>query len=90
MRDTEDGFLIAEKDLELRGSGDLLGTRQSGDLSFRLADLTVHAELLAVARDDARLIIEKDPELQGERGKALRTLLYLFQQDQAIRYMRAG
>jgi ATP-dependent DNA helicase RecG len=90
MRDTEDGFLIAEKDLELRGSGDLLGTRQSGDLSFRLADLATHAELLAAARDDARLIIEKDPELQGERGSALRTLLYLFQQDQAIRYMRSG
>ncbi len=90
MRDTEDGFLIAEKDLELRGSGDILGTRQSGDLDLRLAELPVHAELLAAARDDARLIIEKDPELQTERGQALRTLLYLFEKDQSIRYLRSG
>jgi ATP-dependent DNA helicase RecG len=90
MRDTEDGFLIAEKDLQLRGAGDLLGTRQSGDVRFRLADLSAHVELLAAASDDARLIIDKDPELQSERGQALRTLLYMFEQDQAIRYMRSG
>ncbi len=90
MRETEDGFLIAEKDLELRGAGDILGTRQSGELSFRLADLTVHAALLAAARDDARLIIEKDPELKTSRGEALRTLLYLFERDQAIQYLRSG
>ncbi len=90
MRETEDGFLIAEKDLELRGGGDILGVKQSGLPRFKLADLTVHAELLAAARDDARLIIERDPELEGERGKALKTLLYLFERDQAIQYLRSG
>jgi ATP-dependent DNA helicase RecG len=90
MRATEDGFLIAEKDLELRGSGDILGTRQSGDTIFRLADLTAHADLLAAARDDSRLILEKDAELQTERGQALRTLLYLFERDQAIQFLRSG
>ncbi|WP_435642100.1 ATP-dependent DNA helicase RecG [Micavibrio aeruginosavorus] len=90
MRDTEDGFLIAEKDLELRGSGDILGTKQSGLPTFRLADLSAHAELLATARDDARLIIDKDPDLKGPRGNALRHLLYLFERDQAIQYLRSG
>lgn len=90
MRDTEDGFLIAEKDLELRGSGDILGTRQSGELQFRLADLSAHSELLAAARDDARLIVARDPELQGERGQNLRILLYLFERDRSIRYLRSG
>ncbi len=90
MRDTEDGFIIAEKDLELRGAGEILGTRQSGLPVFRLAELPAHAELLAAARDDARLIMDKDPDLSGERGKALRTLLYLFERDQAIQYLRSG
>ncbi len=90
MRETEDGFLIAEKDLKLRGGGDILGVKQSGLPQFRLADLNVHGELLAAARDDARLIIEKDPELKSERGKALTTLLYLFERDQAIQYLRSG
>ena len=90
MRDTEDGFIIAEKDLQLRGGGDILGVKQSGLPAFRLADLSVHGELLAAARDDARLIIDKDPELKSERGKALTTLLYLFERDQAIQYLRSG
>lgn len=90
MRETEDGFLIAEKDLELRGGGDILGVRQSGMPAFRLADMAAHGELLAAARDDARLIIEKDPELKTARGEALRTLLYLFERDQAIQYLRSG
>jgi ATP-dependent DNA helicase RecG len=90
MRETEDGFLIAEKDLQLRGGGDILGVKQSGLPQFRLADLNVHGTLLAAARDDARLIIEKDPELKSERGKALTTLLYLFERDQAIQYLRSG
>lgn len=90
MRETEDGFLIAEKDLQLRGSGDILGTKQSGLPAFRLADLAVHGDLLAAARDDARLIIEKDPDLQSERGKALRVMLYLFEQDQAIKNLQSG
>ncbi len=90
MRDTEDGFLIAEKDLELRGAGEILGTKQSGMPDFRVADITVHGELLAAARDDAKLIIDKDPDLKTERGEALRTLLYLFERDQAITYLRSG
>lgn len=90
MRETEDGFLISEKDLELRGSGDILGTKQSGLPPFRLADMTVHGNLLEIARDDATLLIEKDPDLTSERGKALRHLLYLFERDQAIQYLRSG
>ena len=90
MRQTEDGFLLAEKDLELRGGGDILGVKQSGLPRFKLADLTVHGELLKAARDDARLIIEQDPNLESERGKALKTLLYLFERDQAIQYLRSG
>lgn len=90
MRDTEDGFLIAESDLKLRGAGDILGTQQSGDLHFRLADLNAHADLLAAARDDARLIIDKDPDLKTGRGVNLRTLLYLFERDQAIQNLRSG
>ncbi|MBK8907766.1 MAG: ATP-dependent DNA helicase RecG [Rhodospirillales bacterium] len=90
MRETEDGFRIAEEDLRLRGAGELLGTRQSGMPSFRLADLDSHAELLVAARDDARLILNRDPELASERGRALRTLLYLFERDVAVRYLRSG
>jgi len=90
LRDTEDGFLIAEEDLRLRGAGDLLGTKQSGLPGFRLADLAEHAELLAAARDDARLITDRDPDLKSERGKALRVLLYLFERDAAVRYLRSG
>jgi ATP-dependent DNA helicase RecG len=90
MRQTEDGFVIAEEDLRLRGAGELLGTRQSGLPVFKLADLAVHGELLATARDDARLIIERDPDLSGERGKALRVLLYLFERDAAVATLRSG
>lgn len=90
MRDTEDGFIIAEKDLELRGGGEILGTRQSGLPVFKLADLTVHGDLLAAARDDVKLILSKDPELEGVRGNALKLLLYLMEQDQAIANLRAG
>ncbi len=90
MRQTEDGFVIAEEDLRLRGAGELLGVRQSGLPVFRLADLTAHAELLAVAKDDADLILNRDPDLQSERGQALRTLLYLFERDAAVKYLRSG
>jgi len=90
MRDTDDGFVIAEQDLRLRGAGELLGTRQSGMPLFRLADLAAHSDLLAVARDDAQLVLQRDPELQSARGEALRTLLYLFGRDEAVRYLRAG
>lgn len=90
MRDTEDGFVIAEKDLELRGGGEILGTRQSGLPVFKLADLSAHGELLVTARDDTKLILSRDPELEGERGNALKYLLYLMEQDQAIANLRAG
>ncbi len=90
LRETDDGFEIAEQDLGLRGAGDVLGTRQSGLPEFRLADIDTHGELLAIARDDARLIIERDPELRSARGEALRTLLYLFERDAAVRYARTG
>ncbi|TAN50237.1 MAG: ATP-dependent DNA helicase RecG, partial [Rhodospirillales bacterium] len=90
MRETEDGFRIAEEDLRLRGAGELLGTRQSGLPEFRLADLAQHGDLLAVARDDAKLILERDPELESERGQALRTLLYLFARDAQVATLRSG
>jgi len=90
LRETEDGFRIAEEDLRLRGAGEVLGVRQSGLPTFRLADLFEHAELLQASADDARLILERDQDLAGERGRALRTLLYLFERDSAIRNLRAG
>lgn len=90
MRETDDGFVIAEKDLTLRGAGELLGTRQSGLPTFRLADIASQGDLLQMARDDAELILQKDPELLGERGKALRVLMYLFERDTAIINLRSG
>jgi ATP-dependent DNA helicase RecG len=90
MRETEDGFRIAEEDLRLRGGGDVLGTRQSGMPGFRLAQLAVHGGLLRTARDDAALILGRDPDLASERGQALRTLLYLFERDEAVRLLGAG
>ncbi|WOS64599.1 ATP-dependent DNA helicase RecG [Sinorhizobium fredii] len=90
LRETEDGFVIAEEDLKLRGEGELLGTRQSGTPGFRIASLEAHADLLEIARKDAAYLIERDPELTTERGQALRTLLYLHRRDEAIRFLRAG
>jgi ATP-dependent DNA helicase RecG len=90
LRETEDGFRIAEEDLRLRGAGEVLGTRQSGLPSLRLADLAIHEELVAIAHDDARLVLERDPHLESERGRALRVLLYLFRRDEAVQYLRAG
>lgn len=90
MRETEDGFRIAEEDLKLRGEGELLGTRQSGTPGFRLASIEAHQELLEIARKDARYILGRDPELQSARGEALRVLLYLFERDEAVRLLRAG
>src|SRR3546814_17755595 len=90
MRQTDDGFRIAEEDLKLRGAGELLGTRQSGLPEFRLANLAVHDDLLAIARDDARLVLDRDPELAGERGKALRVLPYLFDRDAPGTNLRSG
>jgi ATP-dependent DNA helicase RecG len=90
MRETDDGFVIAEQDLKLRGPGEMLGRRQSGLEEFRLADPIAHADLLATAHDDARLILARDPDLKGPRGENLRVLLYLFGRDEAVRYLRAG
>lgn len=90
LRETEDGFRIAEEDLRLRGEGEILGTRQSGMPEFRMARLDIHGELLETARRDATLIVERDPQLESERGKALRHLLYLFERDEAVRLLRAG
>jgi ATP-dependent DNA helicase RecG len=90
MRDTEDGFLIAEEDLKLRGAGEVLGTRQSGLPTFRIADLEAHADLLSTVHDDVRLMLSQDPRLETARGQALRTLLYLFRRDEAIRYLQSG
>jgi ATP-dependent DNA helicase RecG len=90
LRETEDGFLIAEEDLKLRGAGDLLGTKQSGMPDFKLADPVLHGDLLAVAADDARMVMTMDPGLTGKRGEALRVLLYLFRRERAVRYLRSG
>jgi ATP-dependent DNA helicase RecG len=90
MRDTEDGFVIAEEDLKLRGAGEVLGTKQSGLPEFRLASTEFHGDLIKTAFDDARLILHNDPQLLSGRGKALRTLLYLFERDMAIKYLRSG
>jgi ATP-dependent DNA helicase RecG len=90
MRETEDGFRIAEEDLRLRGEGDVLGTRQSGMPGFRIARIEVHGKLIGPARDDASLMLQRDPKLTTPRGEALRQLLYLFERDEAVRLIRAG
>jgi ATP-dependent DNA helicase RecG len=90
MRATEDGFLIAEKDLELRGGGEVLGARQSGAPEFRVAEVPGFPELLAAARDDATLLLQRDPKLTSPRGAAIRTLLYLFECDEAVRLFHAA
>jgi len=90
MERTEDGFLIAEKDLELRGGGEILGARQSGAPGFRVAEVPGFEMLLTAARDDAGLVLANDPGLVSVRGQALRTLLYLFECDEAVRLFRAA
>ena len=90
MRETEDGFRIAEEDLRLRGGGEVLGTRQSGVPEFRMAEVPNFPDLLETARADAALILQRDPELSSERGQALRQLLYLFDCDEAVRLFRSG
>ncbi|AUW58340.1 ATP-dependent DNA helicase RecG [Sphingobium sp. SCG-1] len=90
MRETNDGFRIAEEDLRLRGAGELLGTRQSGEAQLRLATPEHLADLIDSARDDARLLIERDGGLDSPRGQAARTCLYLFERDAAIGLLRSG
>lgn len=90
MRETEDGFRIAEEDLKLRGAGDVLGIQQSGLPKFRIADLETQPDLMKVAQDDARMLLSGDPLLQSPRGQAIRVLLYLMEQDKAIRLISVG
>ena len=90
LRDTEDGFRIAEEDLAMRGAGDLIGTAQSGLPRFRVADLERQAALMAVAQTDARKLLAEDPDLTSPRGRAVRMLLWLLDQDRAIRLISVG
>ena len=90
MRETQDGFRLAEEDLRLRGGGELLGTRQSGDTPFRVADFEQIARLLPLAHDDARLLMERDGGLASPRGQAARALLYLFERDWGVQLLRGG
>ncbi|MEE4317060.1 MAG: ATP-dependent DNA helicase RecG [Erythrobacter sp.] len=90
MRETQDGFRIAEEDLELRGGGELLGTRQSGEAAFHIAGLDQVQRLLPAAHADARLLMERDGGLTSERGEAARLLLYLFERDWGVQLLRGG
>ena len=90
LRETEDGFRIAETDLKMRGAGDLIGTAQSGLPRFRVADIEAQPDLMAVAQSDARKLLADDPKLETPRGLAARTLLWLTEQDQAIRLITVG
>lgn len=90
IRETEDGFRIAEEDLALRGAGDLIGTAQSGLPKFRMADVERQSALMAVAQSDARALLTTDPALESPRGKAARLLLWLLDQDRAIRLLSVG
>ena len=90
MKETNDGFIIAEEDLRIRGAGEILGTRQSGLPNFRLTDLNVHKSLMTQAREMAIKIVDKDPELSSDQGKSLRLLLHLFNNQVAIDYLKSG
>jgi ATP-dependent DNA helicase RecG len=90
MRETSDGFRIAEEDLRLRGPGEILGTKQSGEVGFRVATAEEVAELAPIAQSDARLLLDRDGGLAGPRGQAARTCLYLFERDQAVGLIRSG
>jgi ATP-dependent DNA helicase RecG len=90
IRDTEDGFRIAEEDLAMRGAGDLIGTAQSGLPRFQVADLERQAGLMALAQSDARKLLHDDPGLTGPRGQAARALLWLMDQDRALRLISVG
>jgi len=90
MRQTNDGFVIAEEDLRLRGAGDVLGVAQSGLPRFRIADMETQTALMKIAQSDARSLLAQDPDLTGARGKAARNLLYLMDQDKAFQMISVG
>jgi ATP-dependent DNA helicase RecG len=90
LRETEDGFRIAEEDLALRGAGDLIGTAQSGLPRFRIGDLERQTALMAMAQSDARRLLADDPTLESDRGRAARVLLWLLEQDRAVRMIAVG
>ena len=90
MRETNDGFRIAEEDLRLRGPGEILGTRQSGEAGFRIATPEDVSELAPIATSDAQLLLDRDGGLSGDRGQAARICLYLFERDQAVGLIRSG
>jgi ATP-dependent DNA helicase RecG len=90
LRETEDGFKIAEEDLAIRGAGDVIGTAQSGLPRFRIADVERQSGLMALAQSDARALLAVDPKLESPRGKAARVLLWLMEQDRAIRLISVG
>ena len=90
LRETNDGFRIAEEDLRLRGEGEVLGTRQSGAPGFNLASAELHGDMLELARNSAKHVMATNASLEGEQGEALRVLLYLFGQDEAVRLIRSG
>ena len=90
MRETNDGFIISEKDLKLRGAGEILGTKQSGGQMFKVLDISQHEHLIKIANQDAKLILNKNPRLTGENGDLLKQLLYLFDQDKAITLIKSG
>ena len=90
LRDTEDGFVISQTDLDMRGSGDLIGTAQSGLPRFRIADLDSMPDLMAKAQSDARALLTRDPDLSTDRGKAARLLLWLMEQEKSIRFITVG
>ncbi len=90
MRETNDGFIISEKDLKLRGAGEILGTKQSGGQMFKVLDISQHEHLIKIANQDAKLILNKNPRLTGENGDLLKQLLYLFDQDKAVTLIKSG
>ncbi len=90
MRETNDGFIISEKDLKLRGAGEVLGTKQSGEQNFKILNINIHENLIKIADKEAKIIVNKNPYLSGYYGNNLRILLYLFDQNKAINLIKSG